>query len=136
MTRPYARLDHVSISVADLEAARRFYDAAFAPLGMRPIKETPGAVGYGATHPFFWLHQAGPKSARPGLGLHFCFGAETRAAVDAFHAAALAHGAKNNGAPGLRPHYHPSYYGAFVIDPDGYKIEAVCHKAERSALAP
>jgi catechol 2,3-dioxygenase-like lactoylglutathione lyase family enzyme len=131
VTRPYSPLDHVSIAVADLARAAGFYDTALAPLGIRRIKEVPGAVGYGTDWPFFWLHPRRKKGAvRPGIGLHFCFGAKDRAAVDAFHRAALARGAVDNGAPGPRPAYHPQYYGAFVIDPDGYKIEAVCHRSE------
>jgi catechol 2,3-dioxygenase-like lactoylglutathione lyase family enzyme len=131
MPRPYAALDHVSIPVADLAASRRFYDAALAALDMKVVKEFADAIGYGRSHPIFWLHRADPaRRARPGLGLHICFGAETRAAVGRFHAAALAHGAQDNGAAGLRPHYHAHYYGAFVFDPDGYKIEAACHAEE------
>ena len=131
MPRPYATLDHLSLPVADLESARRFYDAALAPLGMKRVKEFPDALGYGVAHPVFWLHRAdATRRARPGLGLHVCFGAESRDAVRRFHAAALAQGAKDNGAPGLRPHYHADYYGAFALDLDGYKIEAACHAKE------
>ncbi|HLI13204.1 MAG TPA: VOC family protein [Alphaproteobacteria bacterium] len=129
--RPYAPLDHVSIAVADLARAGRFYDAVLAPLGIGRVKETPGAVGYGTDRPFFWLlRRRAAGAVQPGIGLHFCFGAGTRAAVDAFHRIALAEGAADNGAPGLRTEYHPHYYGAFVIDADGYKIEAVCHQPE------
>jgi len=131
MPRPYATLDHLSIPVADLDAARRFYDATLAPLGLKIVKEFPDALGYGVTHPVFWLHRANEaRRARPGLGLHLCFGAESREQVRRFHAAALAHGARDNGAPGLRPHYHADYYGAFAFDPEGYKIEAACHAKE------
>jgi catechol 2,3-dioxygenase-like lactoylglutathione lyase family enzyme len=131
MPRPYASLDHVSIPVADLVLSRRFYDAALEALALKVVKEFPDAIGYGLAHPIFWLHSTdAARRARPGLGLHICFGAETRAAVRKFHAAALAHGAKDNGAPGLRPHYHAHYFGAFVFDPDGYKIEAACHAKE------
>lgn len=126
--RPYSLLDHASIPVADLERAAAFYDAVLATLGMARAKAVPGAIGYGVGYPVFWIHAAAAKgAARPGVGLHFCFGAQTRADVDAFHSAALAAGAKDNGKPGLRPHYHPDYYGAFVLDPDGYKLGAVCH---------
>jgi len=129
MTRPYAPLDHLSIAVADLARAAAFYDAVLGPLGIKRVKDVPGAVGFGTDRPFFWLHPRQRKGAvRPGIGLHICFGAKDRAAVDAFHRAALALGAADNGAPGLRAAYHPNYYGAFVIDPDGYKIEAVCHR--------
>jgi catechol 2,3-dioxygenase-like lactoylglutathione lyase family enzyme len=128
LNRVYSPLDHVSIAVADVARAVVFYDAALAPLGLTRVKELPGHVGYGTDRPLFWLHPRAAKgAAQPGIGLHFCFGARTRDEVDAFHAAALAAGGKDNGKPGLRPEYHPSYYGAFVIDPDGYKIEAVCH---------
>ena len=129
MTRPYAPLDHLSIAVADLARAAAFYDAVLGPLGIKRVKDVPGAVGFGTDRPFFWLHPRQRKGAvRPGIGLHICFGAKDRAAVDAFHRAALALGAADNGAPGLRAAYHPQYYGAFVIDPDGCKIEAVCHR--------
>lgn len=126
--RPYAPLDHASIPVADLERAAAFYDAVLAPLGLTRAKALPGAIGYGPSHPVFWLHRRrGSGAARPGLGLHFCFGAPTREAVDRFHAAALSRGGKDAGAPGLRPQYHVDYYGAFAIDLEGYKIGAVCH---------
>ncbi len=127
--RPYAPLDHVSLPVADLARSAAFYDAALAPLGFKRIKSSPGAIGYGRTHPVFWLlARRAEGAARPGLGLHVALGAESREAVDAFHRAALAAGGVDNGAPGLRPEYHPSYYGAFMLDPDGSKIEAVCHR--------
>ena len=130
MARPYAPLDHASIAVGDLAAATAFYDAALAPLGLVRAKSAGAAVGYGPGHPVFWLiERPTARRAQPGMGLHFCFGALTRAAVDAFHKAALAHGAADNGAPGPRPEYHASYYGAFVIDPEGYKLGAVCHGA-------
>ncbi|HYB55927.1 MAG TPA: VOC family protein [Alphaproteobacteria bacterium] len=131
MTRPYAPLDHASIAVGDLAASAAFYDAALAPLGLARAKAVAGAIGYGPGHPVFWIVARGPKGrAKPGLGLHFCFGARTRAEVDAFHSTALASGGRDNGAPGLRPEYHPDYYGAFVIDPDGYKLGAVCRSPE------
>ena len=127
--RPYAPLDHLSIPVADLARAGAFYDAVLAPLGLKSLHTRPQARGYGASHPVFWLlarRQEG--AAKSGFGLHIAFGAETREAVDAFHKAALAGGGTDNGAPGLRPEYHPHFYGAFVLDPDGVKIEAVCHR--------
>ncbi|HKO06396.1 MAG TPA: VOC family protein [Alphaproteobacteria bacterium] len=131
MARPYAPLDHASIAVGDLASSAAFYDAALAPLGLARAKAAAHAIGYGPGHPVFWIIERGSKGrAKPGLGLHFCFGAQTRAAVDAFHSTALAHGGSDNGAPGLRPEYHPHYYGAFVLDPDGYKLGAVCHRAE------
>jgi catechol 2,3-dioxygenase-like lactoylglutathione lyase family enzyme len=127
--RPYVALDHLSLPVADLERSVAFYDKALAPLGLKRVKSAAGSVGYGLSHPVFWLmarRQQGAASA--GFGLHVALGAENRGAVDEFHRAALAAGGVDNGAPGLRPEYHPSYYGAFVLDPDGIKIEAVCHR--------
>jgi len=134
-------IDHMGISPAEIETARRFYDAALAPLGIAVVMEvrpeqTGGyhGIGYGkGAKPFFWLsadsRHASP-SGPPGSGIHIAFEAENRAAVDAFHAAALAQGGRDNGQPGLRPHYHPAYYAAFVIDPDGVNVEAVCQKPE------
>jgi catechol 2,3-dioxygenase-like lactoylglutathione lyase family enzyme len=126
-------IDHTGIAVADFEASKAFYDKAMAPLGasllyMVPPEFTGGAKagGYGRDKPDFWLHE----SADTGPGRHYAFTARSRAEVDAFHLAALAAGGKDNGAPGLRPHYHANYYGAFVIDPDGNNIEAVCHAPE------
>lgn len=123
-------LDHVGILVADWNKAKAFYDAAFAPLGITLLNLEPeqftGGVkvgGYGRTKPDYWLTQ----STETGPGRHYAFSANSRAEVDAFHAAAVAAGGKDNGAPGPRPHYHENYYGAFVIDPDGNNIEAVCH---------
>lgn len=120
-------LDHVSLPVADLARAAAFYDRVLQPLGARRVMEFPEAIGYGAEFPHFWIGRPEATPAMPGSGLHLAFRAETAAAVDAFHAAGLGAGATDAGAPGLRPHYHPNYYGAFLIDPDGFKIEAVCH---------
>ncbi|MGO1076675.1 VOC family protein [Inquilinus sp. CA228] len=124
-------LDHVSIGVADLGASRAFYDAALAPLGYGRILDFDDATGYGEPMPartgHFWIGKAEAGKLAPMPGLHIAFGAPDRASVDAFHAAALAAGGRDNGAPGPRPHYHPNYYGAFVIDPDGHHVEAVCH---------
>ena len=126
-------IDHTGITVSDFEKSKAFYDKAMAPLGakllmMVPAEYTGGVKvgGYGRERPVFWLHEAAPT----GPGRHYAFTARNRAEVDAFHAAALEAGGKDNGAPGLRPHYHPDYYGAFVIDPDGNNIEAVCHHPE------
>lgn len=132
-------IDHVSLTVRDIEASQAFYDAAFAPLGVEVVyrvsAEESGGVaymGYGpaadgrdvqAGKPSFWI-AGGAEIVGP---MHIAFVAQTRAAVDAFHAAALAAGGTDNGPPGVRPHYHPNYYGAFVLDPDGRNIEAVCH---------
>ena len=128
-------LDHVGFAVADAELSRRFYEQALAPLGMGLIMSvTPEQTESGGTahgfgsdgKPYFWVGD----NERVGEGTHVAFAVETRAKVDAFHAAALAAGGRDNGAPGLRPHYHPNYYAAFVQDPDGSNIEAVCHRPE------
>lgn len=125
-------IDHIGFPVSDFSRSRAFYAAALAPLGYGVIMEfgpgethtgLPGA-GFGRDgKPDFWIGGEGAITGR----LHVAFAAPDRATVDAFHAAALAAGGTDNGAPGLRPHYHPSYYGAFVLDPDGHNIEAVCH---------
>ena len=126
-------IDHIGFPVSDYVRAKAFYEKALAPLGYTLIMEFGGehtesgsaAAGFGRDgKPDFWIGgEGGPKA-----GLHVAIVAADRAAVDAFHRAALAAGAKDNGAPGLRPHYHPDYYGAFVLDPDGHNIEAVCHR--------
>jgi catechol 2,3-dioxygenase-like lactoylglutathione lyase family enzyme len=123
-------IDHLSIAVTDLEQARRFYDAVLATLGARWLmsfdREDGRVSGYGRDgKPCFWIAEGKSEAAMPG---HVAFAAPGRAAVDAFHQAALAAGAADNGAPGLRPHYHADYYASFVIDPDGHHLEAVCHK--------
>jgi catechol 2,3-dioxygenase-like lactoylglutathione lyase family enzyme len=124
-------LDHVGIEVSDLARSKAFYEAALEPLGIRLLMEFEGAVGFGkdtehGPKPFFWIQARG----RPTVsGAHVAFGARTLELVDAFHAAALAAGGTDNGAPGLRPIYHPGYYGAFVLDPDANNVEAVCHRA-------
>jgi len=124
-------LDHVGIEVSDLERSRAFYEAALEPLGIERLMEFPGAVGLGketehGPKPFFWLTERGRDAVSVA---HIAFGARETAQVDAFHAAALAAGGRDNGAPGLRPHYHPNYYGAFILDPDGFNVEAVCHRS-------
>ncbi|ACI99593.1 VOC family protein [Rhodospirillum centenum] len=126
-------LDHVSIPVADLGRAIRFYDPVLGALGYRRQMESPQGVGYGqAGKPWFWIGRPSDFGGciGPLTGFHLAFAAPDRAAVDAFHAAALAAGGRDNGGPGLRLHYHPSYYAAFVFDPDGHRIEAVCHRPE------
>ena len=122
-------LDHVSIPVADLDKAAAFYDAVLACLGLARRKQVPGAIGYGPSSrpaPVFWLERRTARSATPGLGLHISFQAADHASVDAFHRAALAAGARDAGPPGPRPQYTQPFYGAFVFDLDGFKIEAVC----------
>ncbi len=123
-------IDHVGFSVSDYARAKAFYEKALAPLGYAlvmevgpPQNEQP-AAGFGSGgKPDFWIGGDG----KPGKPVHIAILAKDRQTVDAFHRAALAAGGKDNGAPGVRPHYHASYYGAFVLDPDGHNIEAVCH---------
>jgi catechol 2,3-dioxygenase-like lactoylglutathione lyase family enzyme len=125
-------IDHMGLSVSDFEHALQFYVRALAPLGIsvekRVSKEQAGgheAAGLGrGGKPSFWLSGGGRMSPP----IHVAFVADNRSAVDAFYEAALAAGGADNGAPGVRPHYHPNYYGAFVRDPEGHNIEAVCHK--------
>jgi catechol 2,3-dioxygenase-like lactoylglutathione lyase family enzyme len=118
-------IDHVNIGVADVAASRAFYERALAPLGMRMVMEpNPGVGGFGADFPFFWIASRGRG---PDSGVHVAFTAQDREMVGAFHEAALAAGGRDNGGPGVREIYHPSYYGAFVLDPDGNNVEAVCH---------
>lgn len=118
-------LSHVSIGVRDVEAARRFYDPVFAAIGAKCLAHGEGYAGYGTEAPVYWLNQtAHPVQADMRSGLHFCFDAPNRKAVDAFHKAALKAGGTDNGKPGLRPDYGPTYYAAFAIDPDGYRVEA------------
>ena len=126
-------IDHVGVPVSDYARAKAFYEKALAPLGYTLIMEVQQdkndvpAAGFGIDDkPDFWIGGEGGLD-KP---VHVAIVAKTRAMVDAFHRAGLAAGGKDNGAPGLRPHYHPNYYGAFVLDPDGHNIEAVCHSAE------
>jgi catechol 2,3-dioxygenase-like lactoylglutathione lyase family enzyme len=124
-------LDHLSLGVADLEKSRAFYDVVLAPLGILRQFDDQSSSGYdvqGAPTFAFWITRH--RTVKANLGLHICFAAPSRAAVDAFHAAALAAGGLDNGKPGLRPQYHANYYAAFVFDPDGHKIEAVRHAPE------
>jgi catechol 2,3-dioxygenase-like lactoylglutathione lyase family enzyme len=125
-------IDHISIGVADIARSAAFYDAVLAPLGIVRRMSFEDAVGYqraGAEDTgHFWIGLPEAGRAVPQPGLHVAFGAASRAAVDAFYAAAIAAGGRDNGAPGLRPHYHADYYGAFATDPDGHHIEAVCHR--------
>ena len=126
-------IDHFGVSASDFDRAKLFYDAALAPLGASMLmivpKEHTGGVkvgGYGRDRPVFWLHEASAQSP----AVHFAVAADSRKMVDAFHDAAINAGGKDNGEPGLRPHYHENYYGAFVLDADGNNVEAVCHKPE------
>ena len=119
--------DHIGLGVSDYEASKKFFLRALAPLNVKIVMEGPHGLGIGADgKPSFWMYQTSEKP----MPLHLAFTAETRGQVDAFYQAALAAGGKDNGGPGLRPHYHPNYYGAFVIGPDGHNVEAVCHKPE------
>ncbi len=119
-------IDHVGVNVSDYETSKRFFEQALAPLGYGVVVDFPehGAVGFGAEgKPDFWVAARDPR----GTGTHIAFTVPDRAAVDAFHEAGLAAGGEDNGAPGMRPHYHETYYAAFVHDPDGNNLEAVCH---------
>jgi catechol 2,3-dioxygenase-like lactoylglutathione lyase family enzyme len=124
-------LDHIGLTVSDLDRAKAFYGAALAPLGISLLMDITAAqsgtadfAGFGrGEKPFFWIGNGGPAAA----GIHVAFTAASRDEVDAFYKAALSAGGTDNGAPGLRPHYHPNYYGAFIKDQDSNNIEAVCH---------
>lgn len=123
-------IDHVSIGVHNLARAKAFYDAALKPLGYRCLSEDGASLGYGAEAVSFWvLASEAPVPADDASGLHICFAAPSRQGVEAFHTAALAHGGRDNGKPGLRVDYGGNYYAAFVADPDGYRIEAYCGAA-------
>ena len=119
------RLDHIGLDVRDYEASKSFYEQALAPLGITFMMEPVAQVGgFGGDFPFFWVAKRG---CGPDSGVHVAFTAENRETVHAFHSAALAAGGRDNGGPGVREIYHPHYYAAFVLDPDGNNIEAVCH---------
>ncbi len=127
-------LDHIGLSVIDFAHSKAFYERVLAPLGYGLVMEVSAAetgggagAGFGPKgRPQFWIGTGGPIKGQ----VHIAFAAKDRAAVRAFYDAALKAGAKDNGPPGLRPHYHPNYYGAFVLDPDGHNVEAVCHLPE------
>jgi catechol 2,3-dioxygenase-like lactoylglutathione lyase family enzyme len=127
-------LDHIGFPVSDYEKSKAFYAAVLAPLGIRLLLDMDlsdeggpaGYAGFGAQRPQFWIGTGKVLTGR----LHVAFAAKDRGEVRAFYEAALAAGAKDNGPPGLRPHYHANYYGAFVLDPDGHNIEAVSHLPE------
>jgi catechol 2,3-dioxygenase-like lactoylglutathione lyase family enzyme len=119
-------IDHVSVGVADLERAARFYEAALAALGLSRLVTRPATVGFGRAYPEFWINlRKGMAGVPHEAGTHVCLRAKTTAEVDAFHAAAISTGGTSDGAPGLRPHERVKYYAAFVLDPDGNRIEAV-----------
>ncbi len=125
-------IDHTGLAATNYEKSKQFYIRAFAPLGYQLMLELPkevtggrGVAGFGVPpKPDFWVAESVTANKPP---LHIAFRADSRALVDAFYKAALAAGGRDNGAPGPRPHYHANYYGAFVLDPDGHNIEAVCH---------
>ena len=123
--------DHVAISTADYRKSLAFYEAALAPLGITVLMKFEGdegnTSGLGSENPFLWIGDGGALSSGR---LHIALAAADRAQVDAFYKAAIAAGGRDNGPPGLREHYHPTYYAAFVYDPDGHNIEAVCHAPE------
>ena len=120
-------IDHISVGVSDLERSARFYEPTLAALGLARLVTRPATIGFGKAYPEFWLN------LRPGMppvphesGTHICLRAKTTAEIDAFHAAAVSSGGRSDGGPGLRPHDRVRYYAAFVLDPDGRNIEAVC----------
>lgn len=125
-------IDHTGLVVSDFERSKRFYSEALAPIGYAKLAEFPASItghtdvaGFGEPpKPDFWISRGTPNQPP----IHIAFRVGSRALVEAFYQAALAAGGRDNGAPGLRPHYHPNYYGAFVLDPDGHNIEAVCHE--------
>jgi len=135
-------IDHISLRVTDYDRSKAFYQAVLAPLGYTLMMESESGAGFRKGFiPSFWIKQglplpvgaATPSPDSRGCGgpfAHVAFASDDRRRVDAFHAAALAAGGRDNGAPALRPEYHSNYYGAFVLDPDGYNIEAVCHEAD------
>ncbi|MDN3544684.1 MAG: VOC family protein [Roseateles asaccharophilus] len=125
-------IDHTGLVVSDFERSKRFYVTALAPIGYAMLAEFPASVtghtdvaGFGEPpKPDFWISRGTPNQPP----IHIAFRVGSRALVEAFYQAAMTAGGRDNGAPGLRPHYHPHYYGAFVLDPDGHNIEAVCHE--------
>ncbi len=127
-------IDHTGVAVSDFEKSKAFYSKALSAIGYALMMEIPASVtgsadvaGFGEPpKPDFWIHKGSPNNPP----IHVAFRVNTRAQVVAFHTAAIAAGGRDNGAPGLRPHYHPNYYGAFALDPDGHNIEAVCHSPE------
>ncbi|MEP6837498.1 MAG: VOC family protein [Bradyrhizobium sp.] len=124
-------IDHISVGVADLDRAAHFYEATLAALGLSRLVTRPATIGFGKNYPEFWINlRAGMSAVAPESGAHICLRARTTGDVDAFYAAALATGGLSDGAPGLHPHDRVRYYAAFVIDPDGNRIEAVTFPSE------
>ena len=124
-------IDHISVGVADIDRAARFYEATLAALGLLRLVARPATIGFGKAYPEFWINlRPGMAPEPPESGTHICLRAKTTDDVDAFHAAALASGGRSDGAPGIRPHDRVRYYAAFVIDPDGNRIEAVTFPSE------
>lgn len=123
---------HVTLGSNDFVRAKKFWDAVMEVLGHPVLFELPTVLSYGtpAGEKLFILSPFDGAEAKPGNGVHAAFKVDSRAKVDAFHAAALANGGTDEGPPGLRPHYHPNYYGAYVRDPDGNKVQAVCHRKD------
>ena len=122
--------DHVGVDVRDLGKSKSFFEKALAPLGIKLLmfSEEWGAAGFGTDRPRFWIGKGSPSNGPDEV--HVCFMAKNREEVRAFYDAAIKAGAKDHGAPGMRPQYHEHYYGAFVLDPDGNNIEACCHHPE------
>lgn len=124
-------IHHISIGARDLAKSKAFYDAALAPLGYTCLRERDTWLGYGKDRVELSIRKSeSPVAADPASGLHFCLAAPTRASVAAFHAGGLANGGRDNGAPGIRADYGPTYFAGYVIDPDGYRIEAFSSSAE------
>ena len=124
-------IDHVSVAVSNLERAARFYESALAALGLSRLVTRPATIGFGKNYPEFWMNlRADMAAVESGSGVHICLRAKSAGEVDAFHAAALQAGGRSDGAPGLRPHDRVRYYAAFVVDPDGNRIEAVTFPTE------
>jgi catechol 2,3-dioxygenase-like lactoylglutathione lyase family enzyme len=124
-------IDHISVGVSDLERSATFYEAALGALGLTRVVTRPRTIGFGKTYPEFWINlREGMPHVSPESGVHICLRAKTTVEIDAFHAAALSAGGASDGAPGIRPHDRVRYYAAFVVDPDGNRLEAVTFPAD------